>query len=235
VVERDGRLASANDAALTQYGYALDALCQLSIDDLLAVPRTELLDDLEHAYLGDRRPLARRPHRRKDGSVLWVVPAAGPQSLLGETFIVSALQDVTALVSAEERAAFERSRSELLWEGAVERLGSAVALFDADRRIVRMSRIFVEWMKQPEAELTGKRCDELFLRLCATQPWSSRSTRRAGGRSAWRCSPPRRTTRGWRRCTSATISARSARCARAWWRPIASRAWVGWRRAWPTR
>jgi len=170
VVERDGRLASANDAALTQYGYALDALCQLSIDDLLAVPRTELLDDLEHAYLGDRRPLARRPHRRKDGSVLWVVPAAGPQSLLGETFIVSALQDVTALVSAEERAAFERSRSELLWEGAVERLGSAVALFDADRRIVRMSRIFVEWMKQPESELTGKRCDELFLRLCATQP-----------------------------------------------------------------
>jgi len=102
--------------------------------------------------------------------VLWVVPVAGPQSIEGETFIVSALQDVTAVVSAEERAAFERARGEVLWEGAVERLGSAVALFDADRRIVRMNRNFVQWMKQPEAELAGKRCDELFLLLCATQP-----------------------------------------------------------------
>jgi PAS domain S-box-containing protein len=170
VVERGGHLASANDAALTQYGYALAEMVELSIDDLLAGPRGELPDDLEHAYRGDHRALARRPHRRKDGTVLWVVPVAGPQSIEGETFIVSALQDVTAVVSAEERAAFERARGEVLWEGAVERLGSAVALFDADRRIVRMNRNFVQWMKQPEAELAGKRCDELFLLLCATQP-----------------------------------------------------------------
>jgi PAS domain S-box-containing protein len=170
VVERDGRLASANDAALTQYGYALDELCELRIEDLVAGPRRELPDELEHAYQGDHGPLARRPHRRKDGSLLWVVPAAGPQSIDGETFIVSALQDVTALVSAEERAAYEHGRGEVLWEGAVERLGSALVLFDSERRIVRMNRNFVQWMKLPEAELAGKRCDEMFLLLCATQP-----------------------------------------------------------------
>ena len=170
VVERGGRLASANDAALTQYGYALDELVQLGIDDLIAVPHLELPADLEHAYRGDHEPLARRPHRRKDGSLLWVVPVAAPQSILGETLIVSALQDVTALVSAEERAAFERSRGEVLWEGAVERLGSALALFDSERRIVRMNRTFVQWLKLTDEEIAGKRCDELFLRMCATQP-----------------------------------------------------------------
>ncbi len=170
VVERDGRFVSANDAALTQYGYALDELVELHIRDFLAAPGHELTSDLEHAYQGEHHLLLRRAHCRKDGSVLWVVPVAGPQSIEGETLIVSALQDVTALVSAEERAAFEHGRGELLWEGAVERLGSALALFDADRRIVRMNRTFVQWMKQPEEQLAGKRCDELFLRMCATQP-----------------------------------------------------------------
>jgi PAS domain S-box-containing protein len=170
VVERGGRLASANDAALTQYGYALGEMVELSIGDLMAAPRHELRSDLEHAFHGDHEPLQRRPHRRKDGSVLWVVPAAGPQAIDGETLIVSALQDVTALVSAEERAAYEHGRGELLWEGAVERLGSALALFDSERRMVRWNRNFAEWMKLSDEQIAGKRCDELFVRLCARQP-----------------------------------------------------------------
>jgi PAS domain S-box-containing protein len=170
VVEREGRLASANDAALAQYGYALDEMVELQIDDIVAVPRRELPDDLEHAYRGGAAPLARRPHRRKDGSLLWVVPVAGPQTIGEETLIVSVLQDVTPLVSAEERAAFEHDRGEVLWEGAVERLGSALALFDAERRVVRHNQTLVEWLKVPEADIAGKRCDQLFFRTCATQP-----------------------------------------------------------------
>jgi len=170
VVERGGHLASANDAALAQYGYALREMVELHIDDLIAGTRLELPDDLEHAYRGDHEPLARRPHRRKDGSVLWVVPVAGPQTLDGETLIVSALQDVTALVSAEERASFEQERSQVVWEGAVEQLGSALALFDSERRVVRVNRTLTQWLKLTEDLIVGRRCDELFLRMCAKQP-----------------------------------------------------------------
>ena len=169
-VERDGRFVTANDAALAQYGYGLEELLDLRIDDFMAQPRSELPADLDRAYHGDPRPLERRPHRRKDGSILWVAPVAGPQSVDGETIIVSVLQDVTAVVSAEEKATFEADRREVLWEGAVEHFGSAVALFDGQRRVLRMNRTMCSWLKLPEERVLGRRCDELFLHMCATQP-----------------------------------------------------------------
>src|ERR1700692_1539638 len=69
VVEHDGRFASANDAALKQYGYELEELAAMNIADLMAAPRRQLPADLDHAYRGDPAPLERRAHRRRDGSV----------------------------------------------------------------------------------------------------------------------------------------------------------------------
>jgi PAS domain S-box-containing protein len=102
VVERDGRLVYANDATLSEYGYALEEIVAMRVHDLMAFPRPELPQDLERAFTGETRPLGRRPHRRKDGSVRWVVPVAGPVTVLGETLIVSVLQDVSASVPPEE-------------------------------------------------------------------------------------------------------------------------------------
>src|SRR6202035_2647310 len=104
VLRQGGRFATANDAALAQYGYGLAELVEMSIHDIMAAPRPELSADLESAFRGERPRFDRRAHRSKDGSVLWVVPAAGPLSIEGETLIASVLQDVTALVSAEEQA-----------------------------------------------------------------------------------------------------------------------------------
>jgi len=170
VVEHDGRFVSANDAALAQYGYGLEELVEMRIHDFMAQPRPELPADLDRVFHGDRGPLERRPHRRKDGSIVWVVPVAGPVSVEGETFIVSVLQDVTALASAEETAHLGQSRFELVWEAAVERVGSGFALLGPDRKIVRVNRRLVEWLKLSEDQVVGKRCDELFLRMCGRQP-----------------------------------------------------------------
>jgi PAS domain S-box-containing protein len=102
-VDREGRFASANAAAIAQYGWSLDELVTMRIHDLQATPRSLDLD-LAQMYAGEKVPLGRRPHRRKDGSVLWVIPTAGPIVVDGETLIVSVLNDVTALLDAEERA-----------------------------------------------------------------------------------------------------------------------------------
>src|SRR5580692_8074939 len=166
VVEHDGELVSANDAALAQYGYGLDEIVQMRIHDLMALPRPEIGLDLKRAFDGDPAALGRRAHRRKDGSVVWVVPVAGPVTVLGEKLIVSVLQDVSALVSAEEHAHLEQSQRELVWEASVERFGGAFALLDAGRRIVRVNRTLLEWLALPEDGVVGKRCDELFPRLC---------------------------------------------------------------------
>jgi len=102
-VDREGHFVTANAAAIAQYGWSLDELVTMRIQDLQAGPR-DVLPDLNHAYEGDTDPLERRPHHRRDGSVLWVVPTAGPITIDGETFIVSVLKDVTALLHAEQRA-----------------------------------------------------------------------------------------------------------------------------------
>src|SRR5579859_6617549 len=170
VVEHDGRFVTANDAALAQYGYTLSEIVDMRIHDFMAAPRPELPADLEHAFTGQAGQLARRAHKRKDGSVLWVVPVAGPQTLDGHTVIVSVLQDVTGIVRAEEQARIEHERVELVWKAAVEQLGGSFALLDANRRILRINQTLASWAGRPVEDIVGRRCDEVFLGRCPRQP-----------------------------------------------------------------
>ena len=101
---RPGQLVAANAAAVSQYGWSLQELVRMNIRDLINTDYPSLDDDLERAFAGTERPLRRRPHRRKDGSELWVVPTAGPVVVDGETLIVSVLKDVTAIIDAEQQA-----------------------------------------------------------------------------------------------------------------------------------
>jgi PAS domain S-box-containing protein len=170
VVDVEGRFVSANDAALEHYGYTLDEIVEMRVHDLLAEPRPEIDDDLRQALNGTPVVLTRRPHRRRDGTVLWVVPRAGPVSIDGTTYVVSVLQDVTEVVRAERLAREEGARTAVVWDGAVEGLGSSVALFDSERRIVRINRTFESWMSLREQDIVGTRCDDLFVSCRTKQP-----------------------------------------------------------------
>jgi PAS domain S-box-containing protein len=103
-VTREGQLVAANAATIAQYGWSLEELLRMNIRDILATEHPSLRTDLERAYAGTLEPLDRRPHRRKDGSILWVVPTAGPIVVDGETLVVSVLKDVTGIIEAEKRA-----------------------------------------------------------------------------------------------------------------------------------
>jgi PAS domain S-box-containing protein len=103
-LSRGGAFVSANAAALAQYGWSLEELLGMNISDLMAADYPSLEADLADAIGGKPVPLNRRPHRRKDGSVLWVIPTAGPIEVDGETLIVSVLKDVTAIIDAEAQA-----------------------------------------------------------------------------------------------------------------------------------
>lgn len=125
VVQPDGQLVTANAAALAQYGWSLEELAFMRIHDLMAKPRPELDRDLQRASIGDYAPLDRRLHRRKDGTVVWVIPRAGPVVVQGETLIVSVLQDVSALVDAEQER--EQARSRLVTTDRLVTLGRVAA------------------------------------------------------------------------------------------------------------
>jgi PAS domain S-box-containing protein len=103
VLYLDGTFAAANDVAVRQYGYTLDELLARRIHDLIVDDRDVDLD-LEQVGRTEPMTLERRRHRRKDGTILWVVPAASIVTVCGDPYVVSVLQDVTALFEAETHA-----------------------------------------------------------------------------------------------------------------------------------
>jgi PAS domain S-box-containing protein len=109
----DGRFVAANAVAVRQYGYSLEELLELRIQDLI-VGEHDVANDFEMVVRGEGS-LKRRRHRRKDGSLLWVLPAAGPMILSGERHVVSVPQDVTAIVDAEARAKKDEERADAFW------------------------------------------------------------------------------------------------------------------------
>ncbi len=163
---RDGRLVAANKAALRQYGYSLEELLELRIHDIVDGPLASLDGDLATASSQHDTAFGRRPHRRKDGRVLWVVPSAGPIVVDGETYIVSVLEDVTALLAAETRALEDRQKAELLWEAASGRLTDGIALIGHDFRVLRVNAALPALMRRSEADLVGRPCTEVFTLSC---------------------------------------------------------------------
>ena len=171
-VTREGRFVAANRAAVDQYGYSLSELVTMRIHDFIAdsARRARVEADLDATVEGSGDlVLARRPHRRKDGSILWVVPTAAPIAVEGVVYIVSALKDVTALLEAEARvrelelrAQADRDRAELLWQAASEQLTDGAALFDEHLRVVRCNSALATLLRRPLTELVGRTCRELF-------------------------------------------------------------------------
>jgi PAS domain S-box-containing protein len=131
VVERTGEFVAANAAMLAKYGYSLEELLAMRIQDLQASGR-DVDADLGRAHRGDPGELERRPHHTKDGRTIWVVPTAGPIEVDGSVLVVSVLQDVTPVVKAEERVEVVRreARSQLVSAdrlAAIGRLAAGVA------------------------------------------------------------------------------------------------------------
>jgi PAS domain S-box-containing protein len=112
VLRRSGQIVAANAPALAKYGYTSEELTSMRIHDLVMDGR-DVDAEIARAFKQDPPDFTRRPHRKKDGGIIYVLPSAFPCSLRdagGEPLLVSFLQDVTSLDVAEERE--RRAREE---------------------------------------------------------------------------------------------------------------------------
>jgi PAS domain S-box-containing protein len=170
VIDRETNFASANDRTVQQYGYGLEELLEMRVRDLHHVPFDGVPDAVRRVLDGEARELGRRAHRRKDGSVLWVVPKPSRVTVEGEELVVTILQDVTALVNAEDLARVSEQRAGVLWDAAVEQASRSFALFDRDCRFLRANGPLQKRTGKTEAQLQGMACREVFLGRCCRQP-----------------------------------------------------------------
>jgi PAS domain S-box-containing protein len=170
VLDRDARFVSANDAALAQYGYPPEHFLDLGIGDLHAFPYPHPLAGVRALFAGEKVAIGRKAHRRRDGSVLWVVPSPSRVTVDGEALLTVILQDVTALVDAEAAARVSQQREGVIWDAAVERASRTFILLDSEFRLLRTNGPVRHLTGKSESELHGKRCSEIFIGCAKRRP-----------------------------------------------------------------
>ncbi len=109
-VRRDGQILEANQAAIQAYGYTLQELGRLSIQDLRA-PETQLLTAEQMAEADAEGILFETVHRRKDGTTFPVEVSSRGADLGGIRVLLSIVRDITARKAAE--AALQRYARQL--------------------------------------------------------------------------------------------------------------------------
>jgi PAS domain S-box-containing protein len=162
-----GHFVAANEVAIRQYGYSLEELLERRIHDLIVEPH-DVDGDLRLVERGVS-DLQRRMHRRKDGTLLWVLPAPSPMTLCGEPYIVSVPQDITAIVEAETRAKKDEQRAEDFWQAASEQLTDGIALIDLEYRVVKVNSAMQGLLLRSADDILGRKCREVFP-VCAESP-----------------------------------------------------------------
>jgi PAS domain S-box-containing protein len=99
-----GRIVDANASALRFYGYSLEALCQLRIQEINTLPEAEIRREMEHART-EQRLFFNFKHRTHGGEIRDVEVYSGPMELSGRQLLHSIIIDVTDRRRLEERLA----------------------------------------------------------------------------------------------------------------------------------
>ncbi|SMF72571.1 PAS domain S-box-containing protein [Azospirillum oryzae] len=113
----DGRIVDANPAAAEFYGYPLDRLRSMHIQDINAAPRTEVERNLHHAGSAGQRHFQFR-HRLASGDIRDVEVYISNIVVHGRTLLMSLVHDITerclaAAALRRKTRELERSNAEL--------------------------------------------------------------------------------------------------------------------------
>jgi PAS domain S-box-containing protein len=169
LADQDLRIVQANERAVALYGYALDELLRMSLDDLLepaehGAPAASLASVL----LGDSTALIEIRQRRADGSTLDAEMTTQAISVAGQVLHLTITRDVSARKAAEVAL----RESEEKFRSIVQSSPTAIYLYrlEPDGRLVLTSAnpasdriIGIE-----HSELIGKTIEEAFPNLADT-------------------------------------------------------------------
>ena len=130
VADPDGRIRSANRMAAEIFGYSMDALCELTVDDLVpddvrpvhASHRAGFHASPRIRQMGD--PSARLYGRCADGSRVPVEIALSPITVDGDVTVMAVIRDISARIEAEAQHELVRESLDAIEEG--------VFMFDPD-------------------------------------------------------------------------------------------------------
>jgi PAS domain S-box-containing protein len=96
-----GAIVDANASAAEFYGWPIDELCSLSIQDINQLSPDDIASERKRALEEDRNYFV-FPHKRADGRVRWVEVYSSPITVQGRSLLFSIIHDITERRQAEE-------------------------------------------------------------------------------------------------------------------------------------
>jgi PAS domain S-box-containing protein len=153
----DGRILQANQAALDAYGYTAAEVRDRTIDELRAPDTRDAIPaQIQTAFAEGLR--FETVHQRKDGSRFPVEVSSRGTTLDGEPVLLSIIRDIS-----------ERKRAAAEWEQTFDAVPDAVAILDAQHRIVRVNRAMATRLGLAPERCVGRLCFEA-VHGCAEPP-----------------------------------------------------------------
>jgi PAS domain S-box-containing protein len=159
VVGIDGAILEANDRALEAYGYSMEEIRRLGIQDLRAKSTVALLpEQLAHAA-SDAGTRFETEHVHRDGRTFPVEVSSRRFRVGNESFLHSIVRDLTE----QRRTEATLRRSEALHRAMARNFpGGVMALFDRDLRYVLVDGDGLAASGRKPAELVGRSIFELY-------------------------------------------------------------------------
>ena len=161
VVDDQGRVRLANDAATTLFGYPLEELVGLQLEVLVPAGLRERHRTHRTAFTTHERRRVTRgpiPAVAKGARELLVEVGLSPTTLDGQPMVMAAVRDVSLRVEAERALATSEARFRALFEQA----GVGIAEVDAAGTILRANRRLAEIFGYEESDLVGRELVELI-------------------------------------------------------------------------
>ncbi len=150
-------MLDANEAFCAQYGYNKAGLQELSVQDILAPEFAHAWDGLGSAD----DPVTHLPnivrHRRKDGSLFWAEVARRAVMMMDRACLLCSAQDVTERMANET----ELKLAAQVFHGSQD----AIAILDAQQRILRVNQTFMDSTGYAAEHLLHKRLEDLGWRM----------------------------------------------------------------------
>lgn len=154
----DGKIMDANPAASEFYGYNLEELKELTIQDINILNSEEVKKRRQMALQKHQKYFV-FPHRMKNGNIRYVDVYSCPIDLGGKRLLYSIIFDVTE----REENKMELYREKEFLNITLKSIGDGVVTTDLRGRITSINKAAEDIVQWKNEEVTGKPFTEVFL------------------------------------------------------------------------
>src|SRR5215813_13151206 len=163
VADLSGRFLAANAAYQKMLGYSEEELRAFPFVDAANEDHGETNRRLVRELVEGGRPQVQieKQHRRKDGSFIWIRNQVSlvPSPDNSPRFLMSIVDDITERREAEEHLQAKRAHLEELFDQSP----GAVALLDADHRVLHVNKEFTRLFGYLREEAVGRELIDLTV------------------------------------------------------------------------